>query len=130
MHSLGVELSVHWYYRRIIRLFNKIGRLVQTVLPVNRVVINNFMESRGLHFIDKLLCGLHEPAKMDDIDWDHDVLFGRFREYINDREEDMKRMVGAVTYHLDDQTTLRIVTRGGQPEKVSENNRLAVEMYA
>ena len=116
--SAGVELAVNWYYRRIIRLWGKIDIAARNVIPANRATVNEFWESRGVRFIDTLLCGLQEPAAMDDIDWDHNQLFNRFRAYIDEQEEAMRSMLDVVAYNLDDHTTLKLVTRGSQPEKV------------
>lgn len=91
---------------------------VRKILPANRKVVNGFVNSFSLRFIDDLLAGLREPSSHDGIDWDNSSLFAYFKGYIVEQEDKIEKVLRTVTYHLDDENTLTLVTGGGRPEKV------------
>lgn len=114
-------MSVNWYYRRIIRLIGHLGCTARQVIPANRSTVDAFMTGLGVRFVERVMCGLRQPHVMDHVDWDHDPLLNHFREYIDKKEERMREMLQAISYHIDEQNTLGLVTGYTQPEKVSDS---------
>ncbi len=115
----GFECSVNWYYRRIIRLIDEVAEQSKKVLPSNRKIVNSFIQSDWSLFIDDLCNGLQSAATFDSTDWDNNFLFNQFKPYLLKEEQRMEKMLCTVTYNLDDENTLALVTGGGRPEKVS-----------
>lgn len=106
----------------------KIDQSIEEVLPINRVLINRFVE--GLEFVDRLICGLGDSKDhLDDIDWESNDTFSKFRSYIDDQEERMAAALRTVAYHLDDENTLRLVTGEREPERVSAIVFALLPMY-
>ncbi|KAF9041891.1 hypothetical protein BDZ89DRAFT_1034712 [Hymenopellis radicata] len=115
--TIGFELSINWYYRRIIQLIDEVTKQSKKVLPLNRKIVNDFILSSSVYFIDGLCNGLQSATGFDSVDWDNNPLFDRFKSYILEEEQRMEKMLRTVTYNLDDENTLTLVTGGGRPEK-------------
>jgi hypothetical protein len=112
-------MTVNWYYRRLIHLFTQITSASRAALPSNRRQINSFLESWPLRFVDDMLAGLHDAENWDDLDWDRHPLWIKFKDYVIEYERRMEQVLKTVSYNLDDENTLNLVTRGGRPEPVS-----------
>ncbi|KAF9041886.1 hypothetical protein BDZ89DRAFT_1059909 [Hymenopellis radicata] len=115
--TIGFEFSINWYYRRIIRLIDEVSKQSKKVLPLNRKIVNDFIQSHSVSFIDDLCNGLQSATAFDGVDWDNNPLFDRFKSYILEEEQRMEKMLRTVTYNLDDENMLTLVTGGGRPEK-------------
>ena len=113
----GIELATSWYYLRIIRLLHQIDLDRQNTLPANRAALNAFVESTGLRFVALLLSGI--AVSEDQIDWENDTLFCRFKDYILEQEQKMRDVLHSISYCIDDESALKMLTGGRQPEKVS-----------
>ncbi len=109
-------MALNWYYRRIIQVLECINTKSHEVLPANRKAVNSFLEMNWL--VDSLLSGLRDPSEMNDINWDYNPLFGRFRSHLLEQEVELEKSLRTATYYLDDDNTLQLITHGKQPEKV------------
>ena len=87
--------------------------------PYNRRTLSWFIESPRMRFVEDLLCGLRDPKNMDNVDWNNNPLFKRFKPYIQEQQDEMDRFLEKISYNIDAENTLRVVTQYRQPEKVS-----------
>ena len=111
-------MSVQWYHRRIRKLFAEIARASELILPANRLVVGNFIVSWHLHVLEDILSGLQHTSAWDDCDWDSDITFLKFKDYIVDQESKLEQALRSVRYCIDEENTLAVMTGGGRPEKV------------
>ena len=116
----GVKLSVHWYWRRILKLLAQYDDNVREILPGNRQIAEQFITSWGLLFVDDLCSGLSNPEGMDWVDWESNTMFLRFKDFILREEKQLERKLRTVNYSIDDENTLAMVTNGARPEKVRD----------
>lgn len=116
-NSSGSELACNWYYRRIIRLHQIFYELSREALPANRQIISEFIEW-PVCIVDDLCSGLREPDAWDGVDWDSYPVFKKFKDYIIEQEKRIEKVLRTITYNLDDEIALTLVTGGVRPEKV------------
>jgi hypothetical protein len=121
---LGIELTVNWYFRIIIRDFANLEKAASEVLPVNRRTCGNFMVSREVYFIDDILSGLADTNLYDDIIWGHHPLFDQFKKQVLSEERQMEKMLAKMGYRIDQENTLTLITGGKRPETVGTSSHL------
>jgi hypothetical protein len=123
MELLGVELTVNWYLRLIIRDFAILEDAASDVLPANRRICGDFIASGAVNFIDDILSGLDDGSMYDDVDWEHSFFFGRFKQYVLSEQRRMGKMLADLRFNIDQENTLTLVTGDGRPETVSTISR-------
>ncbi|ESK82998.1 hypothetical protein Moror_11766 [Moniliophthora roreri MCA 2997] len=115
--AYGFEMTVQWYFRRIRKLFADIFAASKQALPANRQIIAKFISSWAAKRVEDLLSGLRAVDEWDDINWDSDATFSKFKDYIIKSEMNMDRSLRTVNYYIDAANTLSMVTGAGRPEK-------------
>jgi hypothetical protein len=83
------------------------------ILPENRAAIKFY--SRW--WVETILSGLRGANEWE-VDWDHNVLFSKFKDYILDEEKRLKIILRRLSYNIDQDNTLHTLTGGSRPEKV------------
>ncbi|KAA1470668.1 hypothetical protein DENSPDRAFT_798038 [Dentipellis sp. KUC8613] len=116
-NTIGVELAINFYYRRLSRVQLEIFQASKHALPANRNAINNFLSSTYVGAFDGLLSGIQDSVTERDFDWDTDPLFLKFRPYILGEEERMRVALESFDYYIDDESALRLVSDTNRPEK-------------
>ena len=76
------------------------------------------MGCTGLRFIEALLSGLRDPNILDDVEWDYNLLFKRFKSYVVRREATIQSALQSASYLLGDHSTLELLMGSRQPENV------------
>lgn len=89
------------------------------------MVVNQFVTCIPLGYIDSLLAGLRNPSRHHAVDWDCNPQFVKFKDSIVQQEDEIEAILCSVTYNLDDENTLTLVTGGDRPEKVNSDISLA-----
>lgn len=112
-------MTAQWYFRRIRNLFAEIGSAIPAVLPANRKIAADFVHSWEVCVVEDLLGGLRDVEQWDDMDWEDDAIFLKFKDHVLDTEAKMERGLRAVKYCIDAANTLIIVAGDGRPERVS-----------
>lgn len=105
-------------YRLLLRDFAALGDAASQVLPINRRVVNRFINGNAVSFIDDLLSGIENTEQYDQYDWEHNDILGQFKEYVYARESKMKRTLAKLRYYIDQENTLTLVAGKGCPESV------------
>jgi hypothetical protein len=116
--ALGIELTVNWYFRFIIRDFAELETVASEVLPINRSTCGDFMVSRAVYFIDDLLSGLEDTNLYDDIIWGHHLIFEQFKGHVLSEERQMEKMLAEMRYRIDQENALTLVTGKKRPQTV------------
>jgi hypothetical protein len=116
-----VELVNDWYYRLILRDFIKLDEAAQNILPSNRRIVNNFVSSQALNFVNDIMSGIHITGPYDGIDSqrDHAFLFSRFREHVFERRKRIVDVLDKLNFCIDEENTLALVTGDGRLDNVS-----------
>lgn len=117
--TIGFEMTTQWYYRRIRRLFSLLSESSKDVLPANRRVVSQFLDSWSIHATERLLAGCQDVSDWDRMDWAHDSRFLKFKPWVLKNERSMNKILRRLVYFIDQDNTLNIVTGGGRPETVS-----------
>ncbi|KAI0779272.1 hypothetical protein C8Q74DRAFT_1367187 [Fomes fomentarius] len=115
--TYGFEMSQEWYFRRIRKSVSNICAATRVALPANRRILNEFIDSFEMQFVEDLLSGLRGFEQWDYTDWDSDVTFLKFKDYILDNETRMEKTLKRLKYYIDDTNTLTLVVGAGRPEK-------------
>ncbi|RPD68335.1 hypothetical protein L226DRAFT_346944 [Lentinus tigrinus ALCF2SS1-7] len=97
--TYGFEMTVQWYFRRI------------------RKIIGDFISSWHVRWIEDFLSGLRDVEQWDSTDWESDVMFMKFKDYVVENERNIEHNLRGVNYYLDEANTLSIVAGNGRPEK-------------
>lgn len=82
-----------------------------------------------MRFVEKLLSGLKDPSILDDVDWDYNLLFRRFKGHILEQEAALRSALRLALYYVSDNSTLELLTGGRQPEKVCLSNIFSTGTY-
>ncbi|KAI0746179.1 hypothetical protein C8Q76DRAFT_592373, partial [Earliella scabrosa] len=106
------------YFRRIRKLLSDLSQSAVRALPGNRRIINAFMTSSRLMFIEDFLSGLDNIEDWDGVAWDSNMPFSQYRDYLTDIENRMETTLRELEYFIEDEDTLRLVVGSGRPEKV------------
>lgn len=117
--TVGFEMTTQWYYRRILRLFSLLSNSSTDVLPANRKVVNQFMDSWSIQATEYLLAGCRDVDFWDDMDWAQNTIFLKFKPWVLENERRMNKILRRLVYYMDQDNTLNTVTGGGRPETVS-----------
>jgi hypothetical protein len=81
--------------------------------------------------VQNILSGLR-IGDYTDTDWDGDLLFAKFKEYVWDNERKIKTKLRMISYWIDGDNMLNTVTGGGRPETVGKSARtanLGIKLY-
>jgi hypothetical protein len=81
-------------------------------------MINSFSNSSAVRFVEDILAGLANVSLYDNINWDSDNMFLRFKDYVVAEEEELEKRMRGVTYYIEDTSTLELISGGARPEKV------------
>jgi hypothetical protein len=96
---------------------SKIHREVARVRPSNRQVVVKFLESHQMLFIDILLAGLNDHETFHGSEWNQ-VTFEKFKNYIKAQEDRLSEVLKKLSYHIEEDNTLALVSQSGRPEMV------------
>lgn len=117
--NVGFEMTVQWYFRRIRKTIANIAHTMVDALPANRKIISDFVSSREVFMVEDCLSGLRDIYQWEYVDWDSNVLFLKFKDYVVENEQRMERNLQSFQYCIDEANTLNIVAGNERPEKVS-----------
>jgi hypothetical protein len=123
-NTSGAGLAVQWYMRLIVRDLAHLESSALETIPANRRVVGEFIGSPALRFIDDVLAGIPDEDTYDDVDWDHDYIFGQFKTHIHAEQRRMKKTLDSLRFNIDQDNTLNVITGGGRPETVCKRRRL------
>ena len=115
-------MTNQWYFRRIRRLFSDIQGAASRILPTNRLAVSEFVHGWSLSFVEDIMSGLRDVEEFDEVDWEYDILFARFKDYVLEEEAKLEKTLGTVNYFLDDENTLALVAGHDRPEKVGSTS--------
>jgi hypothetical protein len=122
--SLGTQMSVQWYFRRIRAVLHQIWQNRSKVHPLNRRLLSEFPHwgDRSMWAsIEDVLSGLNDIDQVEQSPgWDKDTNLRVFKTYVQSTETQMaKALRDQFKYSIDDLEALRIVTgASGRLEKV------------
>lgn len=111
-------MTVQWYFRRIRKIISDIVDATIEALPANRKIIADFISSWPVRWVEDFLSGLRDVEQWDDTDWESDVMFLKFKDYVVENEQKIDHNLRGVKYVIDEANTLKIVAGDGRPEKV------------
>jgi hypothetical protein len=111
-------MGAQWYYRRMVNLLSYISDASHVVLPVNGKVVGSFLTSYEVAFIQNVLAGLQGVEQWDGADWERNTYFLKFKDYIVDVETKMDKILRTLTYYIDAENALNLVTGGIRVERV------------
>jgi hypothetical protein len=117
-NHLGFELTQQWYFRRIRKLFAEIQKAASCILPTNRLIISEYVNNWQFGFITDLVASLRNVNNFDDVDWECDTLFSRFKDYVVEDENRIDNILRTLNYTVDDEGTLLIIAGAARLEKV------------
>ncbi|KAF9064589.1 hypothetical protein BDP27DRAFT_153111 [Rhodocollybia butyracea] len=115
--TIGFELTQQWYFRRIRKVFVEIQRAASSILPTNRLIVSEYVNDWPFDFATDLLVGLHNVNSFDDVDWEYDTLFSRFKDYVVEDENRIDNILCTLNYTVDDEGTLLIIAGAARLEK-------------
>jgi hypothetical protein len=118
---IGVEIVSNWYYRLILQDFVELDKVAGNVLPANRHIVNGFISSRALDFVDDIMSGIQitDPYDGSDSHRNHGFLVGKFKDYILEERKRIVDVLDRLNFCIDEENTLALVTGGGRLETVS-----------
>jgi hypothetical protein len=73
-----------------------------------------------MRFVEKIIAGLSNVSLSDNIDWESDAMFLRFKDHVVEEEEELEKRMRGVTYYIEDTSTLELISGGARPEKVRQ----------
>jgi len=111
-------MTTNWYWRRIQKNLVLISAAFQDILPANRAAFRLYSSWS----IESILSGLRGARDWEGTDWDHDILFMRFKDYVLDEERKLKTILRRLAYNIDQDNTLYTLTGNNSPEKVCWNS--------
>ena len=112
-------MTTNWYWRRIRQNLNRAVRACPAILPQDRTAIYGYLQ--GIIFLPLgiVLAELRGASEWDSIrDWTEHPVFSKFKDYIFAEEKRLKTTLRRLSYDINQDNTLHILTRGGRPEKV------------
>ncbi|KAJ7291238.1 hypothetical protein C8J57DRAFT_1704891, partial [Mycena rebaudengoi] len=117
--TIGFEMTVQWYYRRIRRSLTSLVEASKKVLPSNRAVVSTFVFSNATIWTESILAGLCKVEDFDAMDWENDEIFLKFKDWVLGNEKRMKTVLRRLSYQIDQHNTLVTITGGysGRPER-------------
>lgn len=120
--TLGFEMTLQWYQRRIRALFSSIHVASRSVLLANSGALCFFLLSPQVAFAENLLSGVHASDGRSGVDWDSDnfTVFTKFKDYIVDHENQLAERLHRLGYLVDEVNTLiTLIVESERPESVS-----------
>lgn len=112
-------MTVQWYFRRIRHTISLMYECREGILLANRQLVANFVSSRQVSWVEDFLSGLRSVSDFDSTDWESDVMFAKFKDYVIENEQRIERKLRDFSYYIDEANTLSLVAGDGRPEKVS-----------
>ena len=117
--TIGFEMTTNWYWRRIRRSLNRVADACQAIPSQGRTAIYKYLQVGIFQPLDAVLAGLRGASEWDSIrDWNEHPVFSKFKDYILAEEKRLKITLRRLSYDINQDNTLHILTRGGRPEKV------------
>ncbi|KAA1470682.1 hypothetical protein DENSPDRAFT_923800 [Dentipellis sp. KUC8613] len=116
-NTVGVELSLNYYYHRINQLHLATFEASKHALTANRKAVNEFLCSPYINAMDEVISGIQDSVVEQSIDWDSDPLFLKFKSYIMSEEKRMRDILEALDFNIDDESTLRLISDTHRPER-------------
>ncbi|KAJ6562519.1 hypothetical protein B0H19DRAFT_99038 [Mycena capillaripes] len=110
--TVGFEMTVQWYYRRIRRSLASLVKTSKEVLPANRLAASRFIFSSATIWIQSILAGLCNVEDFDSVDWENDQTFLKFKGWVLGNEKRMKTVLRRLSYQIDQHNSLIMVTGG------------------
>jgi hypothetical protein len=110
--TVGFEMTTNWYWRRIQKNLVLIFRALPEILPANRAAYSLY----SAWTFESILSGLQGSDEWEGTDWDHDIVFSRFKDYVLDEERKFKTILRRLAYNIDQDNIL--FTGDSRPEKV------------
>jgi hypothetical protein len=116
----GIDLAIKWYYRAIISDLDEVEKALRLTHPDNRRLVYHILGRADDEFglVDNLLCGLYPCARDREVDWERDVLFNQYKDFIAKTERQMEKTLGDFDFFIDAENTFPLISGGGQPERV------------
>ena len=112
-------MTTYWYCQRIRKNLNRAVRACGIILPANRAAVFQHLQMWIFQPIDRVLGGLRGASEWDWIeDWNEHKVFSKFKDYILSEERVLKTALRRLSYDINQDNTLHMLTRGGRPEKV------------
>ena len=128
--TTGFEMTTNWYWRRIRQSLNRVVRSCQAILPQDRTAIYTCLQWGIFQPLDAVLAGLRGASEWDSIrDWNEHPIFSKFKDYILAEEKRLKITLRRLSYDINQDNTLHILTRGGRPEKVCFGPLTCITVY-
>src|SRR5258708_14423586 len=107
-------MTTNWYWRRIRKNLNRVVRACPVVLPANRAAVYKYLQRWIFEPIDGVLAGLRGAREWDSIeDWNGHKVFSKFKDYIFPDERRLKTTLHRLSYYINQDNTLHLLTRGG-----------------
>ena len=117
--TTGFEMTANWYCQRIRKNLNRAVNTCGAILPANRAVVFQHLQRWIFRPVDTVLGGLRSASEWEWIeDWNEHKVFSRFKDHILDEEKNLKTTLRRLSYDINQDNTLHMLTRGGRPEKV------------
>ncbi|THG94425.1 hypothetical protein EW026_g7045 [Hermanssonia centrifuga] len=112
--AVGFQMSLRYYYDRILALLSKMAVVSEKVLDSNRALVDRFMGCAPLRVIEAVLAGIRSSHENDYLD---EELFARFKRHVDSEEAKMEKTLQILKYCLDAPNTVAMVLGSGRPEK-------------
>ena len=123
-------MTTNWYWRRIRQSLSRVVHACQAILPQDRTTIYTYLQVWIFQPLETVLAGLRGASEWDSIeDWDEDPVFSKFKDYILAEERRLKTTLRRLSYDINQDNTLHILTRGGRPEKVCLSLMSCITVY-
>ncbi|KAK7471929.1 hypothetical protein VKT23_000034 [Stygiomarasmius scandens] len=123
--TTGFEMTLRYYYVRIVGVLRDIERLFESLPLYNTAPISAFLHDYPSSlFVDRILAGLYESLFNDaynDQDWNEELWASRFKEHVIQQEEEMDMMLKKLRYDVDGQPLLDSIIGGLRLERVRTN---------
>ena len=115
----GFEMTTNWYWRRIRKNLNRVVCDCGAILPANRASVYKYLQWQIFQPIDEVLAGLRGAGEWDSIeDWNNHGVFSKFQGYVLNEEQRLKSTLCRLSYDINQDSTLHVLTQGGRPEEV------------
>ena len=123
-------MTTNWYWRRVRKNLNRVVRACEDILPANRASVYKYLQWGIFESIDGVLAGLRGADEWDSIeDWNKHEVFSKFQKYVHKEERRLKTILCELSYGIDQDKTLNLLTRKGRLEKVCMNLLSFITIY-
>jgi hypothetical protein len=117
----GVEIVSNWYYRLILQDIAELDKMAQNILPGNRSIVNAFVSSPALDFVEDIMSGIQITDPYDGIDShpNHGFLVGQFKEYILKQRSRIAGVLDQLKYCIEENTLALVIGATNRLDTVS-----------